>query len=492
MAHLSNARIACAPPLRGLELVNRGKVRDTYLLKNPYQMLVEVTDGISIFDFVLNATIPEKGMVLTALSHFWFKMLESYNIPTHFIAAGAEIDGFLPEYLRGNPEIQSRAMVVQKLRMANVEFVARGYLTGSGFKDYTNHGSICGHILPPGLQDGDKLPFVLDTPTTKANEGHDIPLFAPETREQFPEEIFLLLQIYQIIASHAEKCGVILADTKLKFGRDLAGRAVLADEVGTPDSSRYWSLDEWRSGQYNEIRKVPEPLDKQLVREWGIEKGINELDPKNPDHIEAVQKMELPDKIKRKLNQTYRYIFWRLTGSPVDAYFRTVLRVPISEKMKRVAILLGSESDIKKCELEKANYPITETRVSVISCHRHPELLENFAKEGCGGADVVVAVGGKAFALPGVLDAMLHQFGYNIPVIGVAVGENGSRELEAAKLSISELPDQPVIMDEVNGNVYVGPDGLRRALARVAYGELPPPKKRTIKEPVLNFQVVKY
>ena len=156
--------------LPGLKLLGRGKVRDSYELGNG-NLLIVATDGISIFDFVLNAIVPEKGAVLAAMSHYWLTRLEKdLGIKTHLIAAGAAIDAYLRPAFGSNPALQSRAMVVRKLSMADVEFVVRGYLTGSGLKSYKETGMVCGIMLPPGLQDGDELPELIATPTTKAQE----------------------------------------------------------------------------------------------------------------------------------------------------------------------------------------------------------------------------------------------------------------------------------------------------------------------------------
>lgn len=491
MAHLSTARIANAPLLRDLELLNRGKVRDTYKIDDDH-LLPVTTDAISIFDIVLNATVPDKGRVLTAMSHFWFKNLSKFGIPTHLVAAGADIDKFLPEHLRGNPEIQSRAMVVNRLNMSPVEFIARGYLTGSGLAEYKKNWTICGHMLVPNhYQDGDQLPFILDTPTTKAEEGHDETINFQEIRENYPTETFQLFEIYQLVSGFARERGIIFADTKLEFGRDKNGKVVLGDEVATPDSSRWWAESAWIASQKTDLRKAPVPLDKQLVRQFGIEQGINILDPKNPEDVKKAQGVRVPDYLIRATAQTYRYIFWRLFNSILEEYFSRELGVSLPRKKKNIAIVFGSESDIETTGLRSATVKTYGATVHVISCHRNPDFLERFAESGCGGADVVIAAGGKTFAMPGMLDAWLNHFQYDIPVIGVALGEPGSRELEAAKLSIEELPGQPVIMDEIRGRVYTGPAGLGVALSRVAFDELPPPKPRVKKDPRLNVNLEK-
>ena len=217
------------PVLEGIELLNRGKVRDSYAL-NDGKMLVVATDAISIFDIVLNALVPEKGVILNAMSHFWLTDIEAtLHVRTHLMAAGAAIDEHVPVHLWGNPQLQARAMVVRRLKMTDVEFIGRGYLTGSGLKSYNETGLVCGHHLSPGLQDGDQLPAMIATPTTKAQEGHDEALNAAAIRERYPEETRLLLEIYGVVHDVAHRNGIVLADTKLEFGRDEAGKVILAD-----------------------------------------------------------------------------------------------------------------------------------------------------------------------------------------------------------------------------------------------------------------------
>lgn len=495
MATLSPARLSI-PILEGLPLISRGKVRDTYDLGNDH-LLVVATDGLSIFDFVLKCLIPEKGMILNAMSHFWFNLLAKHGIPNHFVVAGRDIDSFLPPHLVGNLGLQLHAMVVKKLTMDPVEFIARGYITGSGLKDYIRTGMVCGHELLAGLQDGDRLPKVIDTPTTKADVGHDEPLDAATVRAQYPREAEMLFQVFDIVSKYAEQRGIIFADTKLEFGTDSQGIVRLGDEVATPDSSRWWSRIEWLEGRKASERKAPNPFDKQRARQLGLKLGINKLTPENLEHVLQVHGIEIPESLVRALTQTYRYIFSRLTGERIEDYFRSKLGVHLPRPKTRIAFVFGSENDIPQvADLLKSIYVREElhgridpeSSVNVISCHRNPEALDTFAASRCGGADVVVAAGGKAFALPGVLDAFLARYGYEIPVVGVALGIPESRALEAAQLSIEELPGQPVVMDEINAHVYTGADGFFDALERIAFGELPPPKERTEKPARLNIE----
>lgn len=496
MPVLSPAR-ANVETLHGLELKHRGKVRDVYRLPGR-QLLPIATNAVSIFDFVLNALIPQKGMILNATSLFWTKKLtEDLGLETDLIAAGSAIDAHLPEELRGDPDRQSRATVVRQLAMIPVEFVVRGYLTGSGLKSYKADRGICGHFLPPDLQDGDELPYTLDTPTTKAQEGHDVALDAREIRKRYPEAVYRLLQVYGYARWFAASRGLVLADTKLEIGTFLIDDAVtIGDEILTSDSSRYWDRRAWEASRRSEKRKAPPALDKQLVRAWGIEQGINELDPLNPEHVERVQALELPARLIRTVTQTYRYLFWRLVGEHPEMFFARQYGVVLPRPpLKKVAVLLGSESDKAALQVPDSLRAIyRDTLVAhVISCHRNPEDLIRFAWDAHNHPEVIVACGGKAFAQPGVLQAYLAAQGLDIPVVGVALGKPGTEEFEAARLSIKQLPGQPVVMDEQTGEPYAGANGFDAVLNRIAFGELPPPQPRETKPaqfdiPLFNLQ----
>ncbi|MDD4931087.1 MAG: phosphoribosylaminoimidazolesuccinocarboxamide synthase [Candidatus Colwellbacteria bacterium] len=460
------------PLVFGLELISRGKVRDTYRLAEK-RLLVVATDGISIFDFVLNALVPMKGVILNAMNHFWLNYLAEFGFETHFIASGVDIDKYLPEELRDDKDLQSRAMVVEELDMAKWEFIFRICLTGSGLSAYKENGEVCGHKLPEGLQDGDELPYILDTPTTKAEEGHDEHASAELVRSAFPEATYRMINIVQIARAYAESKGIKLADTKFEGSKDKLG-----DEVLTPDSSRFWDMQEWsKSRESTDKRKAPASLDKELVRIWGKSQGINKLDPKDLGDVDKVHAMIVPEEIISQTTATYRYIFWRLTGRTIEQYLREIMLVDIPERAKKnVVIICGSATDLPvvKSVCDNSN------TMHVISCHRNPEELAKFIKD-ISGFDIIIGVGGKALALPGIIDAWIHSLGKNIPVAGVALGEPESKALLAAQLSIEEIPGQPVIIDEMEGHAYTGPSGLKKLLERITYGELPPPKPRTEK-----------
>jgi phosphoribosylaminoimidazole-succinocarboxamide synthase len=205
MATLSPARAGVAL-LHGLTLRSRGKIRDTYHLPfgSTDYLLSSATDGISIFDFVLNVLVPLKGTTLNCMNHFWSEYLGKFGISTHLVAAGAKIDKFLPEQLRGNACLQSCASVIREMEMSPVEFIYRSVLTGSSVSSYKEDGTVCEHWLPSGLQDGDSLPCILDTPTTKAEEGHDENMSFRQVREQYPLQTMLGLQIFQYAQTTAK------------------------------------------------------------------------------------------------------------------------------------------------------------------------------------------------------------------------------------------------------------------------------------------------
>lgn len=469
------------PVLPGLKLLSRGKVRDTYELPGN-RLLVVVTDRISIYDFGLNATVPQKGVVLNLMNHFWLKLLEKFGFCTHLIAAGSEIDQYLPDELSGNVDLQSRAMVVTRLKMAPFEFIFRLCLTGSGFKTYKKCGSLNGNKLPENMQDGDQLPFMLFDPTTKEENGHDEPASADEVRRVYPQHISLMEKAVQIVSSYAEKRGIKLADTKL----EISECGMIADEVFTPDSSRWWDWNEWEGSRKGENRSAPPSKDKEIARIWGKALGIDKLDPKKPDDVAKVHAIEVPAILISRLTQTYRYIFWRPTGMTIEYYLRNVLKVKLPEVQgKKILVICGSESDLDSVKKVYDQTAISERITThVISCHRNPDALRRLVTSGeIDKFDVVICAGGKAFALPGVLDALVYADMKIIPIAGVALGEPGSKSLLAAQLSIEEIPGQPVIINEITGQAYSGEQGLRDLLNRIDQGELPPAKIRKEKPP---------
>jgi phosphoribosylaminoimidazole-succinocarboxamide synthase len=261
MTTTPSTRIILETDLAGVPKVARGKVRDVYAAGD--RLLIVATDRISAFDYILATGIPNKGRILTQLSVFWFDFLKDVT-PTHFLTA--DVDEY-PEELRAfRDQLEGRSMLVKRARMMDVECVVRGYLSGYGWKEYRASGTVCGIPLPPGLKESDRLPEPIFTPSTKAQTGHDenisfdrvVSMVGGETAERLRS---VSLAVYAKAAAYAETRGVIIADTKFEFGV-VDGVLVLADEVLTPDSSRFWPKDTYRPGG-------PQPsYDKQYVRDY--------------------------------------------------------------------------------------------------------------------------------------------------------------------------------------------------------------------------------
>jgi phosphoribosylaminoimidazole-succinocarboxamide synthase len=249
--------------LSDLKLHRRGKVRDVYEVDDE-SLLIVATDRISAFDCILPTPIERKGEVLTALSEFWFEKLKDV-VANHLI--GSDVDAMPPAVQRHAQTLKGRAMLVRRATVFPVECVVRGYLVGSGWKDYLRTGSVCGHKLPEGLPESAKLPEALFTPSTKAEEGHDENITEDQVRQLIGAEQTALLRdtslrLYTEAEEYARQLGIIIADTKFEFGLDKDGKLLLVDEVLTPDSSRFWPADEYEPG-----RSQPS-FDKQFVRDY--------------------------------------------------------------------------------------------------------------------------------------------------------------------------------------------------------------------------------
>lgn len=287
--------------LAGLELLGRGKVRDLYRVPGDAAHLVIVTtDRISAFDVVLPNGIPDKGRVLTALSSFWFRKLADV-VPNHLVTD--DVDA-MPEPVRRHADVlRGRTMLVKRCEPYPVECVVRGYLAGSGLKDYKATGAVCGIALPPGLRESDRLPQPIFTPSTKADVGqHDENIdFAQMVRTVGEADATALrdttLELFRRATEFAESRGVIVCDTKFEFGRS-GGRLTLIDEALTPDSSRYWDRRTYAPG------KSQPSFDKQPVRDWLEASGWNKKPPAPA----------LPEDVVRQTTERYREIHRRLTG----------------------------------------------------------------------------------------------------------------------------------------------------------------------------------
>jgi phosphoribosylaminoimidazole-succinocarboxamide synthase len=258
-----NAATVLQTSLSDLKLMRRGKVRDVYAIDDE-SLLIVATDRISAFDCILPTPIERKGEVLTAMSEFWFEKLHDV-VANHLIESNVEA---MPPAIRQHAEtLKGRAMLVRRAEVFPVECVVRGYLVGSGWKDYLRTGSVCGHKLPEGLVESAKLPEAIFTPSTKAEVGHDENITEDQVRELIGHEKTALLRdtslrLYTEAHEYARQRGIIIADTKFEFGLDKDGQLLLIDEVLTPDSSRFWPADEYEPG-----RSQPS-FDKQFVRDY--------------------------------------------------------------------------------------------------------------------------------------------------------------------------------------------------------------------------------
>ncbi len=292
-----------ATPLAGGALLRQGKVRDIYDAGDA-GLLIVASDRISAFDVVLSPGIPGKGIVLTQLSNFWFETLREVA-PNHLLAT--ERAAFPPPY-DGLAAVAGRACLVRRLDIVPVECVARGYLIGSGWKEYRCGGAVCGIPLPAGLQMADRLPEPIFTPSTKAEVGHDenisfetvVGLLGADLAERLRT---LTLELYRRAAAVAEQRGIIIADTKFEFGVDAAGTLFLADEALTPDSSRFWPADGYRPGAN------PPSFDKQYVRDWLEASGWNKQPPAPA----------LPGEVIAGTQARYLEAFRRLTGRQLES-----------------------------------------------------------------------------------------------------------------------------------------------------------------------------
>jgi len=285
-----------------LELHASGKVRDVYRLDND-RLLFVATDRISAFDYVLATGIPHKGRVLTQLSLFWFDFLKDI-CPNHFITA--DVERYPANVQKYSDQLRGRSMMVARGEMFPVECVVRGYLSGSGWKEYKTTGKVCGIELPPGLTESDQLPEPIFTPATKESSGHDINIsFQEMCKLVDPDQSRRLrdisLSLYKKAADYARQRGIIIADTKFEFGITPAG-ITLADEVLTPDSSRFWPADTYSPG------KAQDSYDKQYVRDYLEEIRWNKQPPAPA----------LPTEVARRTSDKYLEAYRRLTGRELE------------------------------------------------------------------------------------------------------------------------------------------------------------------------------
>jgi len=283
--------------LPGRKPLSRGKVRDIYDLGD--KLIIVATDRISAFDWVDPVGIPDKGKILTKMSVFWFEMMQEI-VPNHLISV--DLADMPEDFQKHSEQFEGRSMLVKKCSMLPVEFVVRGYLAGSGWKEYKQKGTVCGMKLPGGLVESSKLEKPLYTPATKATDGHDINISPEEAGEIIGADLNkkasdAAIRVYLRGRDYAATRGIILCDTKFEFGM-IGGRLVLADEVLTPDSSRFWPADQYAAG-----RGQPS-FDKQYVRDWLETQDWDKNSPPPP----------LPDDVVMKTREKYVEAYRLLTG----------------------------------------------------------------------------------------------------------------------------------------------------------------------------------
>jgi phosphoribosylaminoimidazole-succinocarboxamide synthase len=281
-----------------VEHIYSGKIRELYALDELYLAIV-TSDRISAYDTVLENEIPGKGIILNQLSIFWTEMLSEIT-PTHLIHLTSENINELLSKIGDLNWLNNRTMIVRKAEMLPLECIVRGYIAGSAWREYTTTGQLKGFNLPSGLQLGDKLPQPIFTPSTKSKEGHDLNITLEEARtligDSIDEVARISLELYLKASTYAEKKGVIIADTKFEFGI-VDGQITLADEVLTPDSSRFWYVQDWNS------ERNPRHLDKQVVRDWLANSGWNYIPPAP----------NLPDPLIESVRLRYAEIYNALT-----------------------------------------------------------------------------------------------------------------------------------------------------------------------------------
>ena len=279
-----------------MKKLSSGKVREIYEVDDDKLLLV-VSDRISAFDYILPSMVPDKGKILNQISAFWFDYVKDI-IPNHIIST--DIKDFPSEFQ--TEEFEGRSMLVKKLKMIPVECIVRGYITGSGWKSYKENGTVCGITLPENLQESEKLPEPIFTPTTKAQEGHDENISFDEVCNLIGKDLAenlrnKTIEIYKKCADYALTKGVIIADTKFEFGLNESGKLVLGDEVLTPDSSRFWPASDYKVGQSQKS------FDKQYMRDWI--KSTNY----NPELGEPI-----PDDVIKTTSDKYKEAYKLLTG----------------------------------------------------------------------------------------------------------------------------------------------------------------------------------
>jgi phosphoribosylaminoimidazole-succinocarboxamide synthase len=391
--------------LRSLPLLSRGKVRDIYAVGDD-KLLMITTDRLSAFDVIMSSPIPDKGVVLNRLTDFWFARL-GHIVPNH-------LTGIDPESVVAESEVdqvRGRAVVAKRLRPIPVEAVVRGYLIGSGWKDYRETQQVCGISLPAGLRQAAKLAAPIFTPAHKAEMGlHDENISFEEMSNQIDRPLAekireISLKLYQEASDYAASRGIIIADTKFEFGLDESGVLHLMDEVLTADSSRFWPADEYQEGI------SPPSFDKQFVRDYLETLDWDKTPPPPP----------LPARVIERTAAKYREALFRIAG----------VRLPI------VGVVMGSQSDwdVMRHAVEILDQFGIAHEARVVSAHRMPDALYAYAEAAqARGLRGIIAGAGGAAHLPGMLAAKT-----TVPVFGVPVPSKYLRG-EDSLYSIVQMP----------------------------------------------------
>jgi phosphoribosylaminoimidazole-succinocarboxamide synthase len=422
--------------INSLPLIHKGKVRDNYAVGED-RMLIVATDRLSAFDVILNQPIPEKGAVLTQMAAFWFDKL-AHVVPNHLTGIAPESVVTVAE----RSQVAGRAMVVKRLKPLPIEAVVRGYIIGSGWKDYQASGKVCGIELPAGLRLAEKLPEPIFTPATKAAVGeHDENISFAEMatllgQDRAEEVRRVSLQLYSEAAAYAATRGIIIADTKFEFGLDADGRLTLMDEVLTADSSRFWPADQYRVGV------SPPSYDKQFVRDY-LE-TLSDWNKKAPAP-------DLPAAVAEHTAAKYRQAYEVLTGKAWQSF---------AAQAAVVGVVMGSSSDWETMKhavdmLKRFQIP-HECRV--VSAHRMPDDMFDYASTAAQrGLKVIIAGAGGAAHLPGMLSAKTI-----LPVLGVPVASKYLRG-EDSLLSIVQMPKGIPVLTLAIGEAGAANAGLSAA-----------------------------
>ncbi|MEI8327776.1 MAG: phosphoribosylaminoimidazolesuccinocarboxamide synthase [Candidatus Taylorbacteria bacterium] len=328
MPHIPKSILDASPDIPGLTLRFCGKDSNQYNIPGYPGLLLSVrSNRCSVFKRVLPILIPRKGEVLNALSHFFTKSVIGPYCETDFIAAGEDIDSYLPIVAQGNPDLQRRATVIKRLQRPRFQHIGRFHLTGRGWREYSVSGQIDDHVLIQRFTNGSRLPFPVYTPTAKAMDESDEPISAECMSDFYGSSLEReTLQLGHLVKEYVYKRGLILADYKIEFSSDNANnKYVLVDEKFTTDTCRYWDKLMWENVQHT--GQLPSTMGNQDLYDWGVAMGIDILDPANSHHQTLVDNMKVPDDVVEATTQSLLAAFYRLTDTQLENYQSGVLKI---------------------------------------------------------------------------------------------------------------------------------------------------------------------